>query len=82
MAKDDFIKIGLVQLAAHGTHACSSETLGVPCPHTTNCGLLKQPDKHEMPYSIPVNSLPLQGAPVQFNRDGTGRIDEKPGLVP
>jgi hypothetical protein len=52
MARDDFIKIGLVQLAAHGTRARFSETLGAACPHTTNWGLLKQPDKHEASRQI------------------------------
>jgi len=48
MAKDDFIKIDLQQLAAHGTRARFSETLGAPYSHTTGWGLLKQPDKHEL----------------------------------
>ena len=47
MAKHEFIKTSLVQLAAHGTRARFPETLGAACPYTTNWGLLKQPDKHE-----------------------------------
>jgi len=50
MAKDEFIKIDLEQVTAHGTRARFSETLGAACPYTTNWGLLKQPDKHEATY--------------------------------
>jgi hypothetical protein len=47
MARDEFIKLNLEQLAAHGNRARFSEALGAACAHTTAWGLLKQPDKHK-----------------------------------
>ena len=51
MAKDEFIKIRLELIAAHAVMGDSRNGFGYAgrgaCLYTTNCGLLKQPDKHE-----------------------------------
>ena len=47
MAKEDFIKISLELMAAHAVIG-PEQPLGAACPYTSNWGLLKQPDKHEL----------------------------------
>ncbi len=49
MAKDEFIRkrLGLIAVRTR-----FSEAVGAACPYTTNCGLLKQPDKHKHTYRV------------------------------